>query len=125
MLGFRFIDNYININRFTVVDEKIFTPNQESEIFFQLSDSVIRYIPITGAIVEVTFENIDSSHVVKRLATLVSVDDRSIYKISILPNEVIAAGSMIVKLTEVSSSRILPAFSTLIIAPTETSRFFL
>lgn len=124
MIGYRFIENYVNLNNFDVVDTKEFVPDQDSEIFFQTAmDTGLRYLPASGATIEVTFEHIDSSKVVKRPATqVIPTDDRSIWKVQILPGETIAAGSMKVVLTEGSNKKTLPALSDFVVAP--SNRFF-
>jgi hypothetical protein len=126
MIGFRFIDKYTSLNSFVVVDEKAFTPDQDTEIFFQLwTNTELRYLPVVGALVEVTFENIDSTKVITRPATqVIPNDDRSVWKVSILPGETISAGSMTVKLTEGSTVKNLPALSQLVVTPTGGGRFF-
>lgn len=128
MIGFKLIDNYANLNHFDVVEQKEFTPNQETDLYFQLCDvKGLRYLPpISAVTVTVTFENIDSSHsIITRAATqVIPLDDRSIWKVSIVPGEVIAAGSMNVTLTESSVVKQLPAFSQLTITPTGSGRYF-
>ena len=134
MLGFRLVDNYTDLNRFDVVETLQFTPSQDTEIYLQLSresscgnDSCpyLRYLPVAGSTIVVTFENIDSSKVITRPATqIIPNDDRSIWKVQILPGETIAAGSMIVNLTENGVTKTLTSFSTLNITPTGTGRFF-
>lgn len=125
MLGFKFVENYYDINHFEVVETSTFTPTQDAYIFIQLVHvNGLRYIPATGATVEVTFENIDTSHNVTRLAVGVNPEDRSLWKVSILSTDKIANGSMVVKLTESPSIKTLNAFSDLLIKPIGDGRFF-
>jgi hypothetical protein len=109
----RILDSVLSVNSYDPVVAKSATSGDAFDVYFQLVDNSkhkathgyypegLRYIPATGASVEVTVLNLDSSRQFVRAATQPFSQDASIWKISILSTDPVAGTvSLKIKLTE-------------------------
>jgi hypothetical protein len=99
LLSCRFLDNVCGANSFEYRPQLRFSEGDGPEIYIQLIDATLdrseagfnpggrRYVPPTGAILQVTLDNINSANVVTRVATQPFPGDASIWKIQLLPTD--------------------------------------
>lgn len=107
----KFLGYVCDVNNFAELDQVTLVRGNAETLYFRLvqeqqSDqddrlSDLRYIPEVGATLEVKFNHIDTNAVITRFATMAyPADDRSIWKIDILPTDKIAFNTMTAALTE-------------------------
>jgi hypothetical protein len=102
ILSARFLNDVNNINSFQTVEVGQFTEGDSASVFFQLIDSTLdlankgfnppgrRFIPATGATLQVIVDSIDDSKKITRSATNPFPDDRSIWKLDFLASDKIS-----------------------------------
>lgn len=126
LLSARMLNAVAGVNSFEIVDSARFSQGDTVTIYFQLVDSSLdtssrgfspsgrRYIPATGATLQVILTNIDDAVQVVRYATVAyPADDRSIWSVSVLSSDKIAGtADMVLKLTEggvITNGRLIAA----------------
>lgn len=99
LLSCRFLDNVCGVNSFEYRPQLRFSEGDGPEIYLQLIDASQdraeagfnpggrRYVPGTGAILQVTLDNINSANVVTRVASQPFPGDASIWKIQLLATD--------------------------------------
>jgi hypothetical protein len=110
-LGFVFVNNYQNVNYFNEVPSIEISNGNPDTIYFRIvnldtkdsNGKFLRYIPASGSIVSVMFNNIDSTKIANKIASMVSVDDRSIYSVAVMPTDILSSQSFEATLTEGSN----------------------
>jgi hypothetical protein len=106
LLSARFVQDCTSANNFEFCDVAELSEGDSADIYFQLIDVNLdkaldgyspagrRYVPLTGAVLSCTLENIDDAIKITRYATNpFPLDDRSIWKISILASDKIKGTS--------------------------------
>lgn len=95
LLSARMLAGVGNVNVYEYVDSVEFTQGDSTVIYFQLFDMSVsaksdphfdvgrRYIPVAGATLSITIENIDDAKKITRMATQPFAQDGSIWSISI------------------------------------------
>ena len=101
------LKNVENLNTFQSSNEWIVRQDgnsgEEQSVYFQLVDldkDGIRYIPAAGAVVVVTFPELDETTAAVKTAVNPFADDRSIFRIDLLTTDVIASGNVKFQVTE-------------------------
>ena len=111
VLIFKLLDDVKDVNNFTKVESLQLVRGNAADVYFRLEQEIpnrsdLRYLPQSGATVQVTFDHIDSGKVVSRVAVQpFPSDDRSVWKVSILATDMLAFNTMQVVLTEGSTVR--------------------
>jgi hypothetical protein len=102
ILSARFLNDVSNINSFQTVEVGQFTEGDSASVFFQLIDSTLdlankgfnppgrRFIPATGATLQVIVDSIDDAKKITRSATNPFLDDRSIWKLDFIASDKIS-----------------------------------
>jgi len=111
-LGFKFLDQVADVNHYRAVEKREIVRGNADSLFFRLEtiidnnlhrdglDHEVRYIPVAGATLVVTFANLDSSETIVRVANNPFPGDTSIFMVPILPTDVIQFNSCKMLLTE-------------------------
>jgi hypothetical protein len=98
-LSVRMLDNVSNVNSFEYVNQVLMTEGDTPTIYFQLIDLARdrveqgfdpagrRYIPATGASLQVTLDHIDSTRKITRAASQPYPNDPSIWSVALLPTD--------------------------------------
>jgi hypothetical protein len=131
----KFLGYVCDYNSFAELDQLTLVKGNAETVYFRLvqeqqgdqSDRLadLRYIPETGATLEVKFNHIDTNAVITRYATMAYPnDDRSIWKIDILSTDKIALNSMTATLTEGANVRKLSSGSRLVSEDSGSGKFF-
>lgn len=112
LLYAKLLEPVYDVNNFGVVDTLNIPANQTNNIYFQLFSKIgekfdLRYIPHVSSIITVKFDHIDFNKVITRNAINPFADDRSIWVVSLLPNDMIANNSMQITLNEGGESKIV------------------
>jgi hypothetical protein len=105
LLYAKLLEPVYDINNFGIVETLKIPANQTNNIYFQLFSTKgnqidLRYIPSAGAAITVKFDHIDSNKVITRSALNPFIDDRSIWLVTLFPNELISNNSMQITLHE-------------------------
>lgn len=99
LLSARPIDNYTNVNTYDVVSTLAFTASDGPSLYFQLvdlskdrADQNIqppgrRYMPASGATLQVVLDNIDDAKVTTKTAVQPSAQDPSIWRIDLMSTD--------------------------------------
>lgn len=91
LLGLRILENVQSVNSFAEVPVARHTRGDLATVYFQLVDlnqGGVRYVPLAGAIVKCTIENIDSNKQIKRFASQpFQSDDRSIWAVQFMQTD--------------------------------------
>lgn len=118
LLSCRFLDNVCGVNSFEYRPQLRFTEGDGPEIYLQLVDAALdrpesgfnpggrRYVPPTGAVLQVTVDNINSANVVTRLASQPFPGDASIWKIQLLPTDKVT-GTVALRLSLTANGKTL------------------
>lgn len=98
-LSLRMLDSVSGVNNFEFVNQVLMTEGDTPTLYFQLIDLAKdradqgydpagrRYIPATGATVQVTLDHIDQARKVVRAAAQPFPQDPSIWSVAILPTD--------------------------------------
>ena len=118
LLSARFLNDVANVNSFEYADVAEFTEGDPASVYFQLIDASLdkagegfvpsgrRYVPATGATLQVTIESLDDSKEIVRTATQPFASDGSIWKVDLLATDKIrGTANLRLKLTEGSVVR--------------------
>jgi hypothetical protein len=118
LLSARFLNDVANVNSFEYADVAEFTEGDPASVYFQLIDSSLdkavegfvpagrRYVPASGATLQVTIESLDDSKEIVRSATQPFANDGSIWKVDLLATDKIrGTANLRLKLTEGSVVR--------------------
>lgn len=113
LLSLHILDPICNVNDFSFADQSSFTQGSAQDIYFQLIDLThnparegyspagLRYMPATGATLQITLTNIDNSVQITRFASQPFPQDVSIWKVAILSgDQIYGTCDAILKLTE-------------------------
>ena len=104
LLSARILRDCVNVNSFEYADSAQFTKGDEVDVYIQLIDASLdtssenflppgrRYMPATGATLQVVIENIDDAKKITRNATQ-PFTDPSIWKISFFSTDAIEGTS--------------------------------
>jgi hypothetical protein len=99
LLSVRPLNNVVGVNDFESVDHLEFTEGDGPSLFFQLIDlskdrseqgflpAGRRYMPATGATLQVTFDNLDDAKVVTKTATQPFSGDPSIWRVDLMSTD--------------------------------------
>lgn len=99
LLACRFLIDVAGVNSFEYSDAVEWNVGDSQTLYIQLIDASLdrpqegfvpagrRYIPAAGAVLTVTFANIDDAKVVDRIATQPFLQDGSIWTVPILPTD--------------------------------------
>ena len=130
---FKLLENVNNYNNFCEVDSFEHVNGNQQDIYFRLIQKKsgnceecdkLRWIPSLSATVSITFEHLDSSKQIIRAATMVyPSDDRSIFKVTVLANELIT-GAVKVTLTDGGLTETLLLDGRMTASNTDSDRFF-
>jgi hypothetical protein len=130
-LSFIFLDRVTDVNNFDEVDELHIGQATVQNLYFRLvtlKDSLgsdkLRYIPATGAIIQASFNHIDSGKAFQRVATQPFAGDLSILMVQVLSTDKVAFNSVTVSLTEGSNTRTLLPSGILTQDATDNKRFY-
>jgi hypothetical protein len=107
----KIMDDVKNVNSYDLVDEIHLTRGNQFDLYFQLQSRKqlasngdyidTRYIPLAvGATVEVQFDNLDKSYQIRRVASKPFAEDGSIYKITLIKQDIVMFNSMRVVVNE-------------------------
>lgn len=106
-LSAKSLKNVENLNTFQYTNQWIVRQDgnsgEEQSLYFQLVDldkDGIRYMPEVGAVVVVTFPDLDQSVQAVKTATNPFADDKSIFKIDLTVLDIIASGNVKFQITE-------------------------
>jgi len=129
LLYAKLLEPVYDVNNFGVVDTLKIPANQTNNIYFQLfskkgNQADLRYIPNATATITVNFSHIDLNKVITRIATNPFIDDRSIWVVTLLPNDVISNNSMQITLNEDGESKIVLVESKLHVIQAGNSNSF-
>jgi hypothetical protein len=113
LLSARFLNDVANVNSFEYALVAEFTEGDPASVYFQLIDASLdkaidgfvpsgrRYVPASGATLQVTVESIDDSKEIVRLATQPFANDGSIWKVDFLATDKIrGTANLRLRLTE-------------------------
>ena len=117
LLSARMLDSVSTVNNYCLVDQVQFTQGDQIQVFFQLIDTNKepanksfnpagrRYMPASGATLQVTLNNIDSAKAVVRAAVQpYPTSDPSIWYVQVLASDIVRGTvTMLLKLTEGSN----------------------
>ena len=130
---FKFLENVSNYNNFYEVDTFEHVNGNQQDIYLRLiskfsgnqcNSNSLRYVPSSIATMQVRFDSLDQAAVVIRFATMSFLaDDRSIWKVTLLPGDVIS-GSVSVVLTDGAVVETILLEGRLVASGTDTSKFF-
>lgn len=130
---FKFLENVSNYNNFYEVDTFEHVNGNQQDIYLRLiskfsgnqcNSNSLRYVPSSIATMQVRFDSLDKAAVVIRFATMSFLaDDRSIWKVTLLPGDVIS-GSVSVVLTDGAVVETILLEGRLVASGTDTSKFF-
>lgn len=99
LLSARVLKDVATVNSFEYGSEASWTEGDTLSVFFQLIDASLdtplqgfnpsgrRYVPATGATLEITLENLDDGKKLTRLATQPFANDGSIWALSVLATD--------------------------------------
>lgn len=131
ILKFKILSQASSVNSFYEVDTHKIVNGNATSIFFRLiqdrseiNQDALRYIPESGAQVSVTFNHIDASKVITRVATQPYTQDTSIWKVDILATDQLSFNTMAVTITEGSNIRTIMPSTTISVIPTGSGQFF-
>jgi len=136
-LAFVFLESVYNVNAYDVVPQFEHVNGSGQDMYIQIvsisssgcanacdTDCPTRYMPSSAATLVANFDNLDSCLVVQRVAVMAfPADDRSIWKITIMPNDVIQ-GNMTLTLTDGTSIQTLLPEGRLVASGTGSNRFY-
>lgn len=118
LLSARFLNDVANVNSFEYADVAEFTEGDPASVYIQLIDASLdkavegfvpsgrRYVPASGATLQVTVESIDDSKEIVRSATQPFPNDGSIWKLDFLASDKIrGTANLRLRLTEGSVVR--------------------
>ena len=113
LLSARFLNDVANVNSFEYADVAEFTEGDPAAVYFQLIDASLdkpgegfvpsgrRYVPASGATLQVTIESVDDAKEIVRTATQPVANDGSIWKVDFLATDKIrGTANMRLRLTE-------------------------
>jgi len=113
LLSARILNDVASVNSYEHAQAGEFTQGDAASVYFQLTDASLdgaihgfnpsgrRYIPATGATLQVVVDNIDDGKKITRTATNPFPDDRSIWKLDFIASDTISGTcSMQLTLTE-------------------------
>lgn len=119
VLSARFLEDVASANIFRYTTATKWTQGDAVSVYIQLIDASLdraeqyfnppgrRYVPLAGATLTVTFQNIDDAKKVMKVASQpFPADDRSIWVIPILATDPISAGSVIMTLSLNESGKV-------------------
>lgn len=99
LLSVRPLNNVVGVNDFESVDHLEFTEGDGPSLYFQLIDlskdrseqgflpAGRRYMPATGATLQVTFDNLDDAKVTTKTATQPFSGDPSIWRVDLMSTD--------------------------------------
>ena len=111
ILSAQFLQDVGGVNNYTIVTQASFTHGDSANIYFQIIDSSVfkavdgfnpsgrRIMPASGAILSVTFGNLDNNKKVSRFCTQPFAQDTSIWLANVLATDPIEAGTVDFKIT--------------------------
>lgn len=106
-LSAKSLKNVENLNTFQYTNQWIVRQDgnsgEEQSLYFQLVDldkDNIRYVPEAGAVVVVTFPDLDQSVQAVKTAVNPFAEDRSIFRIDLTVLDIIASGNVKFQITE-------------------------
>lgn len=128
LLSGRMLANVADVNTWEFTDSLAFTQGDTVVVNFQLIDankdrllqgfkpSGKRHIPATGATLQVTIQNIDSTKTITKTATKSFIGDDSVWKFTLVPGDALTAGTYSIRLalneaTVITSGSIKAALS--------------
>lgn len=105
VLSAKVLSDVNSVNSFEYVGQLEVVEGDPFTLYFQLMDSSkdLRYVPASSATLSVVLTNIDTAKRVTRSATQPYPGDLSIWALSVLASDPIAAGTITAKLTLVES----------------------
>ncbi len=101
LLSARPLENVIGVNDYEVVSTISFVEGDVVSLFFQLIDLVKdrpeqgfipagrRYMPVIGATLQITFDNIDDAKIVIKVATQPFTQDASIWRVDVMATDTV------------------------------------
>ncbi len=122
LLGIKMLDPLAtNVNNLAYINQVYIYPGSQIELLFQFVNPVNgqRYIPASGATVQIAIRSVNDSYTVVKPAVTPYADDRSIWRAILSPSDTLnlAGVNLEVELTEGSSVRRVFQKSVLIIMP--------
>lgn len=129
----RLLENVKDFNTFTEVDQFEHVNGSQQDIYIRIvqvpaqaqpGDVHNRWLPSSGATLKFNFDNLDAAVAFSRSGVMVyPTDDRSIWKVTVLANEVIS-GSLTITLTDGGLTETLLLDGRLIASAADSNRFF-
>jgi len=132
-LAFQLLNNVQNVNSFKEVLSLSLVQGNADKIYFRLVDmdqktadgEYLRYVPVPGYTVQISFVHIDSNQNISRSAVQpYPSDDRSILYVDVLAGESLQPNSMNAVITESGVNKNLIAVSDLKVEPIGKNKFF-
>lgn len=118
-LSAQILKNFQNLNSFDKATEWNIRQDESTDLYFQtvdLDQDSLRYIP-TGSVVtvSVTFPAVNPANVVTKTAVLVNSLDKSLWKVTLLPNEKPSTGNVQFSITEDGVTRRFPVNQAVVV----------
>jgi hypothetical protein len=101
-LSVKALKNVDSVNAFQYSNQAEAFQGQPNDLYFQLFDEHrgIRYIPDSGSILTVKFDNVNSENIIQKTASNPFPQDQSVFKVSLTSIEEIGSGGVSFILTE-------------------------